>query len=591
MGSDNKAEVEIDVKGADRAAAAARTAFQPFSDYAAKAQGAFKSLRGEAASALGGVVSDLGRVITVGSSISFAGAVQGVQSLEAATSQLSVAMKRDWKGVQDEVNKLAKDLGTAPEQVANYVNNVGRKTYDFSYAEKSLATFSKFAKETGRELNDTGGLASAFKTMGIEDADKALRQLRANAENLKTVGGVAALSDQVAGLAGSFAKASGGASQMIALTASIAKTAKDKGLGAAQTSEIQRGIFGSLESNAQLAEVHLRRSGLLKKDQHIIDPATGKVDFALEAQLLQKDFQRYTPEQRLRRSRAWFGNNQQLAATFFAGDYSNKTLGELAAQGADTDAAARLGATPGGKRGLWDAVRDVNLQKIVGADTTLGQISDKFRAFSAENPIAGKAGEYGTAAGAGFFARSLVPRLFGLGGSSAGSGAAAAAEGGGGFAGTVGSTLAAGGAGAGAIAGGAALAWAAPFLTLLGVGSAAKQGFSSPELTAEGADARRGAAAAAIAEAARHRSAGVHGAMVSERARIAAERGLGVGGDGLSKALGAFMEARKLGASKEEAEAIAKAVRDAVQGVALNITVVNATGGPISVEPQPGGFQ
>ena len=116
MGSDNKAEVEIDVKGADRAAAAARTAFQPFSDYAAKAQGAFKSLRGEAASALGGVVSDLGRVITVGSSISFAGAVQGVQSLEAATSQLSVAMKRDWKGVQDEVNKLAKDLDTAPSR-------------------------------------------------------------------------------------------------------------------------------------------------------------------------------------------------------------------------------------------------------------------------------------------------------------------------------------------------------------------------------------------------------------------------------------------------------------------------------------------
>jgi len=235
------------------------------------------------------VMSDLGRVVTVSSSISFAGAVQGVQSFEQAASKVAIATNRRFEETRDKLNQLALDLRTSPEQVANYINTVGKSTYDFSFAERNLAAFNKFAKETGRELTETTGISSAFKNLGIEDADKALRQLRGTAESLKTVGGPAALADQFASLSGQFAKASNNATQLMAVTATIGK-----GLSPAQAQEAQQAVVGSFVGSSRMYEAHFRAAGMLKKGESLFD-ASGRFDVVKAMQLRQAELRRMNP--------------------------------------------------------------------------------------------------------------------------------------------------------------------------------------------------------------------------------------------------------------------------------------------------------
>lgn len=383
MTLDARGSVEIDVKGAERAAAAARSALQPWGDQAQKVMGAFKSLGGAVGQISGQMLQDLGRVATVGSSFSMAGAIQGVRGFEASVSDMEAATGRKFESIKEQINALSTTLGQKPEQIAGFITNVGRATYDFSGPQKNLEAFSKFAKETGREVGSTSGLAQAFKRLGADDADKQLQQLRATAQSLGTVGGVAALADQVTALSGALSRASNGAGQLGNILGQLGKGTR----GPAEAAEVQSAVVQRFMGNQRQYEQHFKWSGALKKGESLFDKS-GRFDLQKAMRLRQAELKRIDKTGMI--AAGEFGN-MVASRQFMAADLSGGALPE----GVDTDALKRFQQTPGGKRQGWDALKDVRLQDWFGAGTFLGGLADTAQQFGAENPIAGKAAEYG----------------------------------------------------------------------------------------------------------------------------------------------------------------------------------------------------
>ena len=413
MTLDARGSVEIDVKGAERAAAAARSALQPWGDQAQRVMGAFKSLGGAVGQISGQMLQDLGRVATVGSSFSMAGAIQGVRGFEASVSDMAVATGRDFESIKNQINALSTTLGQKPEQIAGFISNVGRATYDFSGPQKNLEAFSKFAKETGREVGSTSGLAQAFKRLGADDADKQLQQLRATAQSLGTVGGVAALADQVTALSGALSRASNGAGQLGNILGQLGKGTR----GPAEAAEVQSAVVQRFMGNQRQYEQHFKWSGALKKGESLFDK-NGRFDVQKAMRLRQAELRKIDKTGMI--AAGEFGN-MVASRQFMNADLS----GNGPAEGFDTDALKQYKATPGGKRQGWDALKDVRLQDWFGAGTALGGLADKFQEFSAENPMTGKAAELGTEGVLGY----LGGKMLWKGGKAVAKGATKAAPG------------------------------------------------------------------------------------------------------------------------------------------------------------------
>jgi len=450
-----RAGVEIDVKGADRAAAAARSALSPWGEYADKAKTKFGEFRREVGTSIGGVVSDLGRVITVGSSISFAGAVQGVQSFEKATAQLAVSTGRDAAFIRGEFESIGEKMGMKPEAVASYVTGVGRITYSFSDAQKNLAAFKNAATDWNRPLESMAGLQVAINKLGFKDAEKALAQIRANAESLKTTGGPAALADQVERLAGVWDKVRGGGGKgAIALTGEV-----DKNLSPAQAQAAQQQILGEFTGDTVGWERFLRRTGQLGKNERVTDDQGQIKNLPDYIARIQKGYLKTSggsKEQMQWLAGLHFGNTISGAA--FA-NMDPEALARLANEQKSSDAQKRMNATDAGRRDIADAKMDKNMRGAVGSDSFLGGLNMMFKEFAGDHPLAAKGGELGVAGTAGWLGRSLIPRL--IGGAAASGGGGAAAGGGTSMLGAFGNALfgtgasgfAAAGAGAAGIAG------------------------------------------------------------------------------------------------------------------------------------------
>lgn len=378
MAVDKKAGVEIIVAGAAEAAAAIRRVATSWANDARSAEADFKKLGSAVTDAFAAVGREAKAVATFGTQISFSGAVGQVQSLEAATSKLAIASGRNFGDMRREIGALSEKIGASPDQIANYIATVGKQTYDFESPKKNLEAFNKFARETGRDLGETSGLAVAFKKMGVDDAERTLRQIRGTAESLKTTGGPAALADQVAALGGQFGKASNDAKQLIQITASLGK-----GLPAAQAQEVQQAVIGGLEGNAAAYQAHFRRTGLLKEGEHIIDPTTGKIDVAKLGQMRQAELiRRFGREKAMRIASAQFGS-PLAGAAFMRANFQGFT-----GQESDTDAADKWAQTPGGSKAAADAMLQRTMAEDVGHGSFLGAERERIQKNAAKHPYA-----------------------------------------------------------------------------------------------------------------------------------------------------------------------------------------------------------
>lgn len=406
MALEKQAVVEIGTKGAEQSAAAARSALQPWGEYADKAKAKFSDFRREVGSAIGNVVSDLGRVATVGASISFAGAVQGVQSFEKATAQLATAARRDVELVRKEYEALGTKLGEKPETLANYVSNVGRVTYDFEAARGGVEAFKKAATDWNRPLEAMGGLQVAFQKLGIKDAEKGLAQIRANAEALGTTGGPAALADQVERLASVWDRVKGGAGGGIGIAAELGK-----GLSPAQAQQVQQQVLGEFTGDTVGWERFLRRQGELGRNERVTDERGQIKNLPEYMGKLQRAWRKTakSPEEAEWLAQLQFGT---IGGSAFM-DMNADNLATLARQQKQTDALKRYSATDAGRRDIAGAKQDASMRDVVGSNSMMGGLNLLFREFAADHPILGKLGELGGAAGASFIGSGLTKLIAG----------------------------------------------------------------------------------------------------------------------------------------------------------------------------------
>lgn len=565
--AEQKLEARLSVTGADQAAASARKALDPWTQGATKAKAAFKEFRSELGSAVQGTLNDLGRVVTAGTAINFHGAVEGVKSFEAAASNMATATGKSFEQTRKELNALSERLGESPKEIASYVSAIGKSTYDFEGAKRNLEAFRSFAKETGRDISEQSGLAQAFKGLGIDDAEKGLRQLRAAADNLKTSGGVTALSDQVAGLSSVFARASNSGEQLIALTAKLGQGFRTP----QQAAEAQRSVVGRIAGDVRGYERHFQSMGLLKRGESLVNER-GEIDIAKAIQLRQRELRGMKDRAHARRIAAQeFG--ELGGAAILNNDLSGLATGEKA-----SNAAATYAATPGGQAAANAAGRERAENVALGNGSILGDARQWFDK-AVQDPFA----RLGLGTGGGIVAKMggdyLKRRIMGgvareaakRGGQQL---AESALEGGAGTAALPVAVLAA-----------SALA-TGKTLTELGAASKVKQGYALQSINADDAAAAAASAQGAEAAAAGNRSEGVQGAAVSELVRLSEHAATPV--EGATKA---YQGALKLRLDEKSADAIAKAVYEAMSKAPVAVTVMDATKAGVEVHPQPGGHQ
>lgn len=383
--ADRQAKVEVSVEGADKAGAAARSALSPWVEWTNKTQGAFGSLRSSAGQAIGSVIQDLGKVVTVGSSISFAGAVSQVQSLEKATSILSVAAQKDWGAIKAKINGVSEATGKSAEEIANFVLSVGKATgNDFGGAMKNVDAFRKFALETGRELTEQGGLAAALKRAGVSDAGAAIDQLRAKVAGLNTVGGPAALADQFVKVSGAIMGTNTSAEKTIATLRQLGS-----GLGPAQAEAVQASVYGFFSGNKGQMRAHLKRTTGID----VINQKTGEYDMDKAMELERDEVLKMPRQKQMNIVSGWFGGNSVAAARWL-----NMKKGAGGGAAGESDALNRWKATPGGQAESDDAAKNRNLAADVGHDSMLGGMRESFRKFASNNPIMGALAEFGIGA-------------------------------------------------------------------------------------------------------------------------------------------------------------------------------------------------
>lgn len=585
-GGDAQITVGADASAVERAAAVAKLAWKDVG----------QSITSSIGAAAAAVANDLTRVATAQGQVNFSSQHQQVREFEAATARMATATGRDLESVRAQAEATGIAIGKRPAEVNQWSSEVGRLTYNFQGAEKSIRGFAELAALTGRSVDDYRGLAVELGSVGhvAGDSSHALGVMQAQAEMLGTVGGPAAFMDQIQGLQDTISHfAVKSEADFLRITAAAA--ALGKGLNPIAAQRVQQRALGFISQNVVAHERYLG---------HRITNDQGQVENPMQAllELRDKVEKQYGPH----RSRT-------MLASMFGGDFETAA----AVMGVKrSDVAAASGAAPsqaaheafGKYMGTDAAARDVagaelakSSRDLLGSSTKLGRAADALQQFAAHNPISST-----------FLSTAMGGALSAFMGSFGGS--IAKMMGGKGEGGAVGGAigLLTKGAGAGGMRG--ALSWLGGGAMAAGAGYAAgtwaDETFGlSDRISGTGdhsriasADARKDAARDAALggrlDAVRRANAALHGSGLTgaeyHEAQEATQKVIqgkdalsalqfSHGGGGAMAALVAALHAQNKGMDDAAAQKIAAAMVAALKGDgALKVEVTNASDTPIT---------
>lgn len=376
MGSGGDAQITVgaDASAVERAAAVAKLAWKDVG----------QSITSSIGAAAAAVANDLTRVATAQGQVNFSSQHQQVREFEAATARMATATGRDLESVRAQAEATGIAIGKRPAEVNQWSSEVGRLTYNFQGAEKSIRGFAELAALTGRSVDDYRGLAAELGSVGhvAGDSSHALGVMQAQAEMLGTVGGPAAFMDQIQGLQDTISHfAVKSEADFLRITAAAA--ALGKGLNPIAAQRVQQRALGFISQNVVAHERYLG---------HRITNDQGQVENPMQAllELRDKVEKQYGPH----RSRT-------MLASMFGGDFETAA----AVMGVKrSDVAAASGAAPsqaaheafGKYMGTDAAARDVagaelakSSRDLLGSSTKLGRAADALQQFSAHNPVTG----------------------------------------------------------------------------------------------------------------------------------------------------------------------------------------------------------
>lgn len=560
MSGDARVTIDGDASGLTRALALGANSVRDFGNSVTSALGPLKSLMD--------VPLQQGR-------INFAGQAAQVREFEASSARLATSMGRDLQQVRGALDATGISLGKRPQEVAAWASEVGKLTYNFGGAANALKGISGLAALTGRSTDAYRGLAVELANVGKVGGDTTdvIGSLATQAEMLGNKGGVAAFADQVEGLTDTISRFSRSATAdflaVTALAGTLGKNLAAKG-DYAGAGRAAGGALGVVQSDPRRWERYLHKT--------LMDE-NGQIQAKEMPQIMHDIIQKAIKERgvggarRVLMQSSNFGNEggASMMNAYLRGDLEPGKIAALAKagpSGAPQAALARYLGTDAGKRDTAEATLAVSSEKLLGSASLLGKAADALQRFAASNPVTSSMATAGVSAGIGSALGGLV-KAGGKGGL-----ARAAATIGSGAAASIG--IVTGGVIAGGL-GGALLAheWS----------KAQDERYEAQERAASAEQANKNKLAQMQTDRKKKIAAleaqGVsHGMAVYQTDLPGAGAAFRAGG-GASSSGGGSPAAQAAAATERGSKDIVDAIKQSRQ-----ITIINATGGPIEVAGQ-----
>ena len=541
--ADQEAAVTLGSKGADKIIADARRVQDAWQRAGEGVASSVKRAGSEIGSQLTQIGSDALRTVTVMRTLDMKSAVDGARDYREEVTRFSTQAQSSFGTAKTGIENLSKATLESESKVLAWSKAVGRLTYDYTGAAMSAKALHDESVATGKSFDEMGHFgAMLHNSLGVKGEEVAgvLGLIRSQADALGTVGGVAALQDQIQALSGSLGDMNAGIGEsrnrMLALIGVLGQ-----GYRPDQAKGIQSSVMGFVTQSSALLQF---TSGMdIYNDKGEVD--AGKMPAALRE--LQKKYRRLIPNKKLRMLalQGAMGGNRMAAAAFERGDFTDEHLGAVAGLAPSTGAAKAASGFAESEAGQSLANQQTAQRNMRNALAPLLQAQDKYGAAFAGSPMAGQLIGSVLQASMGAGMKGLGG-LFsgGAGGAVGGAGGAAGAAGGvaseeaatvalaGGATGAAGGVASeeaataalAGGLSSAAIAVGAfglAVAATGKVLIDLGEASKAKMGFGpAPELTKAEAEEKAAAAKRAADEAKGHRTEGMQAAFEAEQKRL-----------------------------------------------------------------------
>lgn len=592
-GNNADAKVTVGVDGTDEVARAADRALRPWTNAAQTAKTAVQGVGTAFSDVVRQTVSDVARGVTAFAAFDLSSRIPAVIQYREEVARLAVVGGQSSEELRAKFAKQEAQTLQSKDANEAFAKSFGRITYNYQQAADAASQLSAEAHASNRSLGEIAPVGKVIydATQRMEAMPEVLGRIRAQAEQLGTIGGPDALRDQFERMSGVIAKMATQSPEQLGRFAGALR-AIGNGLRPEQAAEAQQSIMSKVFGDTRATERFLRSHGELKKGESILDEH-GQIKDATAT---------LAAYQRAWRKGAGSDREADRLARMHFGDIGGAAFRSARIDGSDAgvstgaqDAAAKLLASPEGKRkaaqlaarGAQDSLVEPVLPAV---DATL--------AFTKDHPMLAAAGALfgpgmidkaisgGLGVGGGVMGTLLGLKKAGV----LGRGGAAAAEGAG-LLGTAG-----GGAAAGARQAALDAAAQGGWLSSAGLGGSmlaklagpAAIGYEMLKFQAKGL-ADMGEDTATTGRKWRAEHGGVETLEAYQRARRAEMQ---QPEDMPMEIIAARAEQNALGAgaSKEDAAIIGQLIaKEFGVSAKVEVTIVNQTGGPIEAVQNQGG--
>ena len=361
---------------------------------AEKSKGAWdgvKSIAVEAGKALGAEVRsigrDLGGVVLQSTKLDFAAARAGAVRFEEDVTRIAVASGQGARDLEGKYRQLGESLGEQPQAIASFATQLGRLSYDFRGAEDAARGFRRESIADGRSLDSYLYLGTILRqNFGITgDVTDALGRLRAQAEDLRTIGGPAALKDQLASL-GPVLSRLGGLSEETLPKFTGFLGALGKGYGPAAAQRVQQSLLGDVTNNVRGYERALGyRVGELTDDKgQLKQELLPEITERLRSYVLRRAG---GDKQRARTTLAYRIGPESAAAVLSFDRAEAERLSKVAPSQEAQRRESAFSATATGRRLAAEARKNIELQRHVGEGSVFGDAADLVKDQAGKHPI------------------------------------------------------------------------------------------------------------------------------------------------------------------------------------------------------------
>lgn len=446
---EREARISVGVDGVEEIVSAARQATDAWSRAGTTVGSVFRQIGPAIGRELQRAGLEVVRLSTSIRTLDLRSAVDSFRQVREASTRFAVAAGTSVEGTRRQFESLARSTLETVPAVAQWATGVGRLTYNYQGALSSVRAYHREAIATGKSFDEMSGLAVVMaERLGVEDASSALGHLRAQAEALGTVGGVAAFQDQIKSLAGSMVGLAGVGDEARNRLTALAGVL-GQGLRPVQAEAVQRSVLGFVE----------QRSGLLNLlgGRDIYDES-GQLDpqkLTESLAWLRERHRRWIPNERLRRvfTRQAMGGGQVgalAAAAFERADFGEVArIAGLAPSGGAGDRLGQYLTSEHGRATAAERHADMRMRETAAP---IARAQDEITEAGKDQPYAAQVGSgiVNTIATtlATIFGTAIAAKMLGRGG-AAGAGQIAAGVGGRFALGEAGAVLGAGfGAGA-----------------------------------------------------------------------------------------------------------------------------------------------